>query len=115
MSDPRAFIELPDIVRGDTFQPRRLRFLNTETKEVLPVASVRMTFVNPRRQPVYEWASPENITKDSDDFWNFEKVQETDDWPVGRIIWDVEITFENGDVQTLMYGQFSIHGDFANG
>ena len=114
MNDPRALVELPDIVRGDTFYPRSHRFTDTESGELLAIASVRMNFLTVTGDVIHNW-TPEMVTLGEDGFWRFDKVQNTSDWPIGRVVWDVELTYENGDIQSVMYGQFRIRADYANG
>ena len=114
MNDPRALIELPDFVRGDTFYPRSYRFTDSNSGELFPIASVRMAFVTRERGVIHGW-TPEMVTLGADGFWRFDKVQNTRDWPIARVVWDIEVTYEDGDIQSVMYGQFKIRADYANG
>ena len=107
--DPPALVELPDLVRGDTYRPEALRFINMKTREILPVVRALMKLKTLRGEIIHAWSLPQDGSVDEDDWWHFNPVQRTDAWPACEVQWDVKVTYQSGDVQTLIRGGFKIN------
>ena len=116
-----AIYNLPEPVRrGDTMQGWEIAKLTHDNGDPVGIASARMQLRSPAKQVVYEWstANERMLLTGATATLNTLTLQEvaaseTANWPIAVLNYDLEVTFDTGEVGTVLAGTIAVAPDIT--
>lgn len=109
------------VKRGDTLQGWEIAKLTHDNGDPVGITSARMQLRTQSRQLIYQWAtgvSGNMLLTGATETKNVLTLEEvaaetTATWPVGPLFYDLEVTFDTGEVATVLEGSFGVSPDIT--
>lgn len=99
------------LYRGDTLY-REVQFTDIND-EIVNLQNAELQFLVKEEETVFDLSNVLSINEAENVIIIDIKPDNFTDWTFSKAIYDLQITFESGDVLTLLYGSFEIKGDVS--